>query len=58
MTDKRIKLDCPFCGEKKNNIQIITYNKTYHELRCPKCKCTFTGTSKQELIDRWNCRAY
>ena len=56
MIDKRIKLDCPFCGNKKENIQLITYSKTYHKLHCPKCECTFTGTSKQELIDRWNCR--
>ena len=52
MTDKRIKMDCPFCGQKKENIQINSYNKTWHELHCPKCRCTFTGTSKQELIDR------
>ena len=56
LIDKRIKMDCPFCGRKKEDIQIITYSKNYHELRCPKCKCTFIGTSKQELIDRWNCR--
>ena len=56
MTDKRIKMDCPFCGQKKENIQINSYNKTWHELHCPKCRCTFTGTAKQELIDRWNCR--
>ena len=56
MIDKRIKMDCPFCGNKKENIQLITYSKTYHKLYCPKCECTFTGKSKQELIDRWNCR--
>lgn len=56
MTDKRIKMDCPFCGHKKEDIQISTYGKKYHKLYCPKCNCTFEGTSKQELIDRWNCR--
>ena len=56
MTDKRIKMDCPFCGCKKEDIQLIPYSKSYYELRCSKCGCTFKGSSKQELIDRWNCR--
>ena len=56
MTDKRIKMDCPFCGHKHDDIQIVSYGKEYHELRCPECKCKFTGTSKLKLIDRWNCR--
>lgn len=56
MTDKRIKMDCPFCGQKKEDIQITSYGKTYKKIYCPKCHCTFEGTSKQEIIDRWNCR--
>ena len=56
MVDKRIKMDCPFCGHKKDDIHIISYNKIYHKLYCPECKCEFIGTSKQELIDKWNCR--
>ena len=59
MLDKRIKMDCPFCHSPSHSIQIKTYgrNKENHIviLQC-KCGCTFTGTSKQEVIDKWNCR--
>ena len=55
MTDKRIKEGCPFCGEKKENIQITTLGNL-NRLYCPKCECEFRDTNKQKLIDRWNCR--
>ena len=59
MIDKRIKEDCPFCGEKKENIQITTLGNSKNHLNrlyCPKCECEFRDTNKQKLIDRWNCR--
>ena len=55
MIDKRIKLDCPFCGHKKEDIQIKVMGQ-YHEIYCPKCEVKFTGTSKEEIINKWNCR--
>lgn len=59
MTDKRIRMECPFCHTPANEIQIKSYgNKPNNKivyLQC-KCGCTFTGTSKQEVIDKWNCR--
>ena len=56
MTDKRIKMDCPFCHEPKERIQIKIIAKSLVVLACPKCGCTFTGSSRQEVIDKWNCR--
>lgn len=60
MTDKRIKMDCPFCGCDKSNIQVIVAwennNGKYCEVRCPDCNVKFTGYGKQNMIDKWNCR--
>lgn len=60
MTDKRIKMDCPFCGHDKSNIQVIVSwenkNGKYCEVRCPKCGVKFAGYGKQNMIDKWNCR--
>jgi hypothetical protein len=57
MTDKRIVMDCPFCHTEPNQIQINQYGASkYTVLRCPNCGCEFTGQSKQELINKWNCR--
>lgn len=56
MTDKRIRLDCPFCHTKPEFIQLNKYSKIYTEIKCPKCGCKFTCSSKQEAIDKWNTR--
>lgn len=56
MTDKRIRMDCPFCGNSKENIQLISPLKGYAEIRC-QCGVVIKGHSKQEVIDKWNCRA-
>ena len=59
MTDKRIKLDCPFCHTPSNEIQIKSYGSSkpnFVTLNCPNCRCEFHGQSKQEVIDKWNCR--
>ena len=58
MTDKRIKMDCPFCHTKSNIIQIkiISKNTQYGIIECPNCGCNFQGTGKQNLIDKWNMR--
>lgn len=57
MTDKRIRMECPFCHTKAEEIQLIT-NYGYAEIRCPNNKCAvkITSTSKQDVIDRWNRR--
>ena len=57
MTDKRIKEPCPFCGCKAEEIQIKTYKDGYNKIYCPDCHVTFEGlSSKQSIIDKWNCR--
>ena len=60
MTDKRIKMDCPFCGHDKSDIQIITFGKNkngvFGEIYCPECGAKFSGLGKQNLIDKWNRR--
>jgi len=56
MTDKRIKMECPFCHTPAKQIQLITICKGYYEIFCPKCNCMFRGNNKQEIINRWNCR--
>lgn len=61
MTDKRIKMDCPFCHTPANEIQVFGWNNssTYGEIYCPnpKCHVRISGCiSKQELISRWNRR--
>ena len=58
MTDKRIKEDCPFCDNKKENISIISYGNNFAEIRCTKCGCILRGSTKQDAIDKWNCRSY
>ena len=56
MTDKRIKMDCPFCHTPAKEIQIIIYPH-YKIIRCPNCGCSFSGNyNKQELINKWNTR--
>ena len=55
MIDKRIKMDCPFCHTQPNNIELKSYGK-YIEIACPICGCKFNCYSKQEAIDKWNCR--
>ena len=56
MTDKRIRMDCPFCHSKSEQIQVKTVAKGLIRLTCPGCGCTFQGSSRQEVIDKWNCR--
>ena len=60
MTDKRIKMDCPFCGHDKSDIQIVILegnkNGAIGEIRCPNCGVKFSGFGKQNLIDKWNRR--
>ena len=58
MTDKRIKMDCPFCHTKAEQIQIKIWNKQTRDgtIYCPNCGCAFHGTGIQNLIDKWNKR--
>lgn len=60
MTDKRIKMDCPFCGNDKSNIQVIVICKikdgNYCEIYCPECGVKFSGFGKQNIINKWNRR--
>ena len=58
MNDKRIKMECPFCHTPPEQIQLkIVVKKTaFGYIFCPNCGCTFSGTGKQNLIDKWNCR--
>ena len=60
MTDKRIKMDCPFCGHDKSDIQITELvkckNGNYCEIYCPECGAKFSGYGKQNVIDKWNRR--
>ena len=58
MTDKRIKMDCPFCHTPPEEIQlkIIVPKQHYGHIYCPNCGCTCTGVGKQNLIDKWNRR--
>jgi transcription elongation factor Elf1 len=58
MTDKRIKMDCPFCHTPPEQIQICIISKKEHygQIYCPICGCTFSGQGKQNLIDKWNRR--
>ena len=58
MTDKRIKMDCPFCHTEPEKIQVkmMKGQSGYGEIRCPNCGAGFTGTGKQNLIDKWNRR--
>lgn len=58
MTDKRIKEPCPFCGTPAKEIIIDdTSCANLKRIYCPKCNVQFGwSTSKQELINKWNCR--
>ena len=58
MTDKRIKMSCPFCYTKADKIEIKIWNQNTKNgiIYCPNCGCSFTGTGKQNLIDKWNRR--
>lgn len=55
MTDKRIKFDCPFCGQPKDKIEIIQYGKLTR-ITCSKCGVMYNASSKQDAIDKWNRR--
>lgn len=57
MTDKRIKMDCPFCHTPPEQIQIKVISKgLITMLNCPKCGCIFQGRTKMDVINKWNCR--
>ena len=58
MTDKRIKMDCPFCHTPAEEIQIKMFpgKSHYGVIECPTCGCNFSGIGKQDLIDKWNTR--
>lgn len=57
MTDKRIRMDCPFCHTDKRQIQVKEISKGLITiLSCPGCGCLFQGKTKQEVINKWNCR--
>ena len=57
MTDKRIKMDCPFCHTPPEQIQVKVISKgVITMLNCPGCGCVFQGKTKQEVINKWNCR--
>lgn len=64
MTDKRIKMECPFCHEPAENIQIwipqrVKGQPPYGRIYCPNpnCQAGIGGQlSVQELISRWNRR--
>lgn len=56
MTDKRIKMECPFCHTPPEKIQIKSVGK-YWLISCPLCGATFPmERNKQMIIDRWNRR--
>ena len=57
-TDKRVKLNCPFCGAPACTIQVIKVGSNYSEIRCPRqgCEAKITGSSNQDVISRWNRR--
>ena len=58
MTDKKIKMGCPFCYTKAEEIQIKIWNEKtkYGVIYCPNCGCSLHGTGKRKLIERWNRR--
>ena len=58
MTDKRIKMECPFCHTSAEQIQVQIYSDLTHSGRiyCPTCRVQFSGQGKQNLIDMWNRR--
>ena len=57
MRDKRIKEDCPFCGEKAENIQIRELIRGSNQIYCPTCQAGFNIIdSKVKLINLWNMR--
>ena len=57
MYDKRIVSGCPFCCTPAWEIQVKMPYKGYVILTCPGCGCTFTGTSKIDVISRFNARS-
>lgn len=57
ITDPRITEDCPFCGYKANEIQLIMEGFNQYSIVCPNCKASFALISTKELIiRRWNNR--
>lgn len=58
MTDKRIKMECPFCHcpPERIELKIFSPKMCYGEIFCPDCGCHFTGVGKQNLINKWNRR--
>ena len=55
MTDKRIKMDCPFCGTTKDKIELTKFGSLIR-IHCPTCNVYFSSSSKQDAIDSWNRR--
>lgn len=61
MTDRRIKMECPFCHCPPKRIQITKMHlppdmKAYR-VKCPDCLATFdTWENKQDAINKWNRR--
>lgn len=64
MTNKRIKMDCPFCGCPKDDIQLMIVGSQrkkegkWVRIQCPNpdCNVEFHGFGVQNMIDRWNRR--
>ena len=59
MTDPRIEKGCPFCGAQAKHIHVNEFGKGIGlmvELKCPRCGCTFRGSSREALIEKWNAR--
>ena len=48
MTDKRIKMECPFCHcpPERIEIKIFSPKMRYGEIICPDCGCHFSGVGK------------
>lgn len=62
MTDKRIRMECPFCHIPAERVQLQLIGKTTSPGRiwfvyCPECGAqTKHSHNKQEAIDAWNRR--
>lgn len=62
MTDKRIRMDCPFCHTPPERIEVmlIGSQKSRHRIwfvSCPECGVqTRHSESRQEAINAWNRR--
>ena len=62
MTDKRIKMDCPFCHTPAEKIQLKHYGTMKSIIKfwyviCPECGVqTATYTNRLEAESAWNRR--